>query len=79
MIVVSFDSTNYAMLADKCFEERHFEKMVVPTPRAISNSCGISISINPDDIENVIELIKSEKLKVKGIFKINKNQAEKLY
>lgn len=79
MIVISFDSTNYAMLADKCFSEEQFEKMVVPTPRAISNSCGISIQINQDDIDEAIKLIENKDLKIKGIFKVEKNLSEKIY
>ena len=79
MTVISFDNTNYAMMAEKCFSEEHFEKMVIPTPRAISNSCGISLMINDDDVEKAKKLIIDRELKIKGIFTIYENTATKIY
>ena len=79
MTVISFDNTNYAMMAEKCFGEEHFEKMVIPTPRAISNSCGISLMINDDNVEKAKELIIDNNLKIKGIFTIYENTATKIY
>ena len=78
MIVISFESTNYAMMADKCFDEMNFYKMVVPTPRAISNSCGISLKIKEEDIQKANELIIAKNIKIKGIYKIENNLAQKL-
>ncbi|EHL16740.1 hypothetical protein HMPREF9630_01829 [Peptoanaerobacter stomatis] len=78
MIVISFESTNYAMLADKYFDEINFQKMVVPTPRAISNSCGISLQINKEDIEKAKVLIQEKHIKIKGIFEVDKNTAVQL-
>lgn len=78
MIVISFESTNYAMMADKCFDEAQFSKMVIPTPRAISNSCGISLKINEEDIQKARSLIENKKIKIKGIYKIENNLATEL-
>lgn len=78
MVVISFDSTNYAMMADKCFSEEHFEKMVIPTPRVISNSCGISLMIDEDGIEDAKKIIQSNNLIIKGIFKIENNECTKI-
>ena len=61
------------MLADKYFDEINFQKMVVPTPRAISNSCGISLQINKEDIEKAKVLIQEKHIKIKGIFEVDKN------
>ena len=78
MVVISFDSTNFAMMADKCFSEEHFEKMVIPTPRAISNSCGISLMIEEDSIEGAKKIIKHNNLTINGIFKIENNICEQI-
>ena len=78
MVVISFDSTNFAMMADKCLSEEHFEKMVIPTPRAISNSCGISLMIEEDSIEGAKKIIKYNNLTIKGIFKIENNICEQI-
>lgn len=66
------------MLADKYFDEINFQKMVVPTPRAISNSCGISLQINKEDIEKAKVLIQEKHIKIKGIFEVDKNTAVQL-
>lgn len=79
MTVISFDTTNFAMMAEKCFSEEHFEKMVIPTPRTISNSCGISLLINDDDVEKAKKLIIEKELKIKGIFVVSENTATKIY
>jgi hypothetical protein len=79
MTVISFNNTNYAMMAEKCFGEEHFEKMVIPTPRAISNSCGISLMINDDDVEKAKKLIIDRELKIKGIFTIYENTAIQIF
>lgn len=79
MIVISFDSTNLAMIADKCFSEEHFDKAVVPTPRSISNSCGISLMIEEEKIKDAKKLILDKNLKIKGIFKISNNSAEQIF
>ena len=53
--------------------------MVIPTPRAISNSCGISLLINDDDVEKAKKLIIDKELKIKGIFLVSENNASKIY
>lgn len=78
MIVISFDSTNYAMMAEKCFEENNFEKMIIPTPRAISNSCGISIMIDSSKIYDAKKLIQEKNLTIKGIYEVQGNNCTKL-
>lgn len=79
MIVISFDTTSYAMKADKFFESTTVRKMVVPTPRAISQSCGISIRIEKKELETVKKLIQSNDLKIKGIYEVENNTATKIY
>ncbi|SHH32759.1 DUF3343 domain-containing protein [Clostridium grantii] len=55
--VISFDSTNHAMQTEKNIM-KHFEIAIIPTPREITRSCGLSIKIFSLDIEKIIDYVK---------------------
>lgn len=50
-LVLTFDSVNYAMQAEKAFKEDEVEFKTIPTPREISSSCGLSIMTSLDNTE----------------------------
>lgn len=56
--VISFESTHYAMMMEKRLKEK-FKINMIPTPRSITASCGLSLKISPDLIEDVVKSIKS--------------------
>jgi len=47
---------------------KQIKVVVVPTPTHITKSCGISLKVDEENIENIIKLAKSENIKVKKIF-----------
>lgn len=80
MIVVSFESTHHAMFAEKMFEKAKLEMMIIPTPREVDKSCGISIKIEETVIQEAIRIIERYRIGVKGIYEIQKGQKlKKLY
>ncbi|MBS6063277.1 DUF3343 domain-containing protein [Criibacterium bergeronii] len=79
MLVISFNSTSQAMKADKFFDSTDIDKMVVPTPRAISQSCGISIRIISEQLEDVISMLEKNEIGIKGIYNVTKDEAQKIY
>jgi len=66
--IVTFQNTLEAMKAERQTIKKQIKVIVIPTPTYITKSCGISLKIEEENIESIIELIKSEEIKVKEIF-----------
>ena len=55
--ILSFDSTSFAMAAEKILGQE-FNITIIPTPREITQNCGIAIKFNNDDLTKIIDRIK---------------------
>ncbi|MEK6266930.1 MAG: DUF3343 domain-containing protein [Clostridium sp.] len=66
--IVTFQNTHEAMKAERESIKKQIKLVVIPTPTYITKSCGISLKIEEDEIQNIIELIKLKTIKVKEIF-----------
>lgn len=66
--IVTFQNTHEAMKAEREALKNRIKVVVVPTPTYITKSCGISLKIEEESIQSIIELIKSENIKIKDIF-----------
>lgn len=71
--ILIFLNTHNALNCEKVLIENKINLEVLPTPSYISNSCGISIGINEENIDKILELIENKKISVKLIYdKVNK-------
>lgn len=66
--IVTFQNTHEAMKGEREAIKKQIKVIVIPTPTYITKSCGISLKIEKENIESIIELVKSEDIKVKEIF-----------
>ncbi|SEF98580.1 Protein of unknown function [Caloramator fervidus] len=73
-VLITFDSTNFAIQCEAVLKQQGIKGNIMPTPREITKSCGISIKIFHDDLEKVKELIKEGKIKVKRLYKFDENK-----
>jgi hypothetical protein len=69
---LSFDSTNYALKAENFLKTKNCSITIMPTPREVSASCGLSIKINDGDLEFTKRTILEGSLKVKGVYKLHR-------
>ena len=60
--VLSFNSTHHAILAEGVFKSEAIEYKMIPTPRHVSLSCGLSIVFNKDDLDRVNKLIEDKRI-----------------
>lgn len=60
--VLSFNSTHHAILAEGVFKSEAIEYKMIPTPRHVSLSCGLSIVFRKDDLDRVNKLIEDKKI-----------------
>jgi len=58
--VIAFESTHYAMMMEKRLKE-NFQTEMIPTPRCITASCGLSLKFSGEQMPEIIKEIKSLK------------------
>ncbi|MTK13371.1 MAG: DUF3343 domain-containing protein [Clostridiaceae bacterium] len=68
-----FESYNQAMLLYNELLKKECKVELVSTPCRVSRGCSQSIVFTATDIKKVIEEIKKNKVIIKGIYKIVKN------
>ncbi|MGL4731345.1 MAG: DUF3343 domain-containing protein [Clostridium sp.] len=66
--ILVFNNTHEAMKAESVCKSENIKPTMMPTPSYITKSCGISLKVNEDQIENIKQLIKNEKLTIKSMF-----------
>lgn len=78
--VVAFDSTHHAINAEKILKGKNLDIRMIPTPREISASCGLSIKFNEDDLESIMKTMETilgeKKILINGMFVIEKKDRE---
>ncbi|MZQ74763.1 MAG: DUF3343 domain-containing protein [Peptoclostridium sp.] len=84
MYVVAFNSTHYAIKFEKILLEAGLKIMMIPSPREIIASCGLSIRFDKADMDIVLDKLKNSEVEINGVFKLTKlpdikeKQAEKI-
>lgn len=59
--VITFESTNAAMAASKTLSSGGFDFLTIPTPVAISASCGIALKFDTQDATPFIKRVFGSK------------------
>lgn len=70
-IIISFESTNYAMQTEAYLKSEGISLQIMPTPREITLSCGLSIKTSVDNLNIIRSLVDKNKIKVKEIYKLS--------
>lgn len=77
MYTISFQSTHNAIKSKSIFTKENITLNVIPTPRSISSSCGMSIQvIDETPLEKLKQLIGENEISIYGIFDENLNKVE---
>lgn len=70
-LLLTFNSTNFAMQAESQLKALGMEFQVIPTPREITRSCGLSIKTSFENKAKVDELKNEEKIKIKAMYNVS--------
>lgn len=73
-----FKNTHDAIQGEKVLSEKGISIIVVPTPTYITQSCGISLKFNENELQEIEQLILEERVKPKNIY-IKEENNWKLY
>ncbi|REK72022.1 DUF3343 domain-containing protein [Paenibacillus paeoniae] len=68
-MLIAFDSTQQALRAEMLLEYAEVEIDICPTPKEITAGCALSIHFPEEDLSRVKEVIESEHVEIRGIFK----------
>lgn len=71
--ILTFNNTHEAMKAESACLSIKMKVTMMPTPTYITKSCGISLKIDKENLDNIKVLVDSDKLTYKGIFELNGN------
>ncbi|HOS69277.1 MAG TPA: DUF3343 domain-containing protein [Bacillota bacterium] len=77
--VAVFDSTHYALKFEKEVKDWGFTISIMPVPREITASCGISAKLEAGEIESIMALAAKENLKVAGYYHVEVQNGRKVY
>ncbi|WDC85360.1 DUF3343 domain-containing protein [Caloramator sp. mosi_1] len=77
-IIVTFESTNFAIQAESVLKQLNLNVQIIPTPREITLSCGISILTQIENLKEIDELVKVGKIRIKEVYNYIKDDVKKL-
>ena len=72
--VITFNSTYHAIRGEKLLLNENLIVRTIPTPREITESCGLSIKFIEEDLEKIKYIIKENDLNIKGIYELSKDK-----
>jgi len=70
--LLTFPTTHSAMRAEKVLDEQGMTFIVVPTPREISEGCGLAVRCHCEDLTGIIKELNKSGIKIKEYFQIQK-------
>lgn len=77
--IAVFDSTHFALHFEKVIRNSGLKINIMPVPREITASCGISAKLETDEIDRVKEVALGENLKVSGYYHVETQNGKKTY
>jgi hypothetical protein len=68
-LLIAFDSTQQALRAEMLLEYADVEIDIRPTPKEITAGCALSIEFGVEDLPAVREVIRTENVEIRGLFR----------
>lgn len=72
---ILFPTYNYGMALEAELKKEKIRYTIVPTPRELSASCGISIQYDKTDEEKIKKIVDERHIKISGFHSIEKQYA----
>lgn len=76
-VVFTFATTSQALKAEKVMQEAGAQFMVMPTLREISTSCGLSLKIPPEYLEEYRQCLLDKKVIIEAVYQVEQDGAER--
>lgn len=76
--VVTFASTSGALKGEKLMKAANREFVIMPTPREITTSCGLSFKIRPGDAEESCQVLREGGVEISGVYHLTREGNKKI-
>jgi hypothetical protein len=70
-IIITFESTNFAMQTESYLKSNGIKQQIIPTPREITLSCGLSIRTPIENRHTILETVRENKIRIKKMYKLS--------
>jgi len=70
--IISFVSTHHALASEKILKNSGLSFILIPTPREISTSCGLSVKLSCSDKENALKTLAQQHITQVEVYRIYK-------
>lgn len=77
--IAVFESTHHAIRFEKTIKDSGFKITIMPVPREITASCGLSAKIESKDFDKVKELAEQENLRIQDYYHVETQNNKKTY
>ncbi|MEF9935186.1 MAG: DUF3343 domain-containing protein [Clostridium sp.] len=67
-LVVTFESVNFAMQTESVFKSKDIKHQIIPTPREITLSCGLSIKTLSENRDEIMSLVNNGAIRIKKAY-----------
>ncbi len=75
----TFPTTHQAIRAEKVLEKTDWKFKMVPVPRRISSSCGVSLCCFPGKAERVKAYLEEEAVPIEGFYTLEEKASANLF
>lgn len=66
--ILTFQNTLGAINGESVLKERKLKIEIMPTPTSITKSCGISIKVKSEDIDQIKKLVTENTINIKNLY-----------
>lgn len=72
--LITFKSTHLAIRTERALKTKYAVTMI-PTPRDLSTSCGLSLMIEPDTLESACSDLKDHGFEGMHLYRVTRNES----
>ncbi|MHB8172252.1 MAG: DUF3343 domain-containing protein [Thermincolia bacterium] len=76
--VISFFSTQHALVGEKILKEEGMAFILIPTPREISASCGLSVKLSCSDTQSALDILAKLQITQVMVHKVKKEASKQV-
>lgn len=78
-VIATFDNTHHALLFEKTLKENDIKLTIMPVPREISASCGLSVKFYLEEFDYIKSLAANKDILIKKYYKIILEEGKRRY
>lgn len=77
--LIAFDSTHHALRGEQLLQQSGLRLDIIPTPREIAASCGLTLCLSHQDLEQALQVLHSAGVEYRAVYDLLTQQGSKSY